>query len=81
MTNNQLWTRVRELMASGNLPSERPVIQSSGEGGWRPSAARRTSPGETCTICGEPNPTVAYFWTGGRVARLHAVCDAFWKQE
>jgi len=23
-------------------------------------------------LCGEPNPTVAYFRTGGRVAKLHA---------
>ena len=24
---------------------------------------------------------VGYFWTGGRVANLHAACDALWKQE
>jgi len=27
----------------------------------------------------EPEPR--YFWTGGRVAHLHAACDALWKQE
>ncbi len=81
MIDAQLRARVRELIASGELPSEPPVIQSSGDGGWRPATARRTSPGETCTICGEPDPTVAYFWTGGRVAPLHAACDALWKLE
>jgi len=32
-------------------------------------------------ICGEPNAMVAYFWVGGRVAHLHAACDAAWKLE
>jgi hypothetical protein len=81
MTHAELRDRVRTLIAEGSLPSEPPVIQSSGDGGWRPGAARRGTPGETCTICGEPEPTVAYFWTGGRVAPLHASCDAVWKQE
>jgi hypothetical protein len=35
MTDDQLRARVRELMASNDLPSEPPVIQSSGDGVWR----------------------------------------------
>ena len=81
MTHAELLDRVRKLIAQGELPSELPVIQSSGEGGSRPAATGRSSPGESCTICGEPDPTIAYFWTGGRVARLRAACDALWKQE
>ena len=41
-----------------------PVVQNAGPG----------------LICGEPDALVGYFWTGGRVAYLHAACDAIWKQ-
>jgi len=36
---------------------------------------------ELCLICGEPDPLVAYLYTDNRIARLHAACDALWKQE
>jgi len=68
MSDAQFRATVRNLMASGDLPSEPPVIQSSGDGRWRPAATRRSSRAETCAICGAPDPTVAYFWTGGREA-------------
>ncbi len=77
----QLRARVRELIAAGELPNEPPMIQSSGKNGWRPELGRRTSRIETCAICGEPGPTVAYFWRGGRCVSLHAACDALWKLE
>jgi len=75
MTNEQLRARVRELIASGDLPSEPPVVQNAGPGFGR---FKRGSP---CLICGEPDALVAYFWTGGRVAYLHAAYDAVWMQE
>jgi len=81
MTDAQLRVRIRDLLAAGELPCAPPVIQSSGEGGWRPASARRTSRIETCTLCGEPGPTVPYFWTGGRVVNLHPACDALWRRE
>jgi len=46
-----------------------------------PSSLRRAARVETCAICGEPGPTVAYFWTGGRGVSLHAACDALWRLE
>jgi len=70
MTNEQLRARVRELIASDDLPSEPPVVQNAGDRFGRFS---RCSP---CLICGEPDAMVGYFWTGGRVAYLHAACDA-----
>jgi hypothetical protein len=79
MTDAQLRARVRDLIAAGELPNEPPVIHSSGDGGWRPASPRRTARVETCAICGEPGPTVAYFWTGGLGVSLHAACDALWK--
>jgi len=81
MSDAQLRATVRNLMASGDLPSEPPVTQSSGDGGWRPVSPRRTSRLDTCAICGESGLTVAYFWTGGRGVSLHVACDALWKQE
>ena len=81
MTNDQLRSRVRELMALGDLPSERPVIYGTGAEALGSRSAPRRRPSDTCLICTEPDPTVSYFWTGGRVASLHAACDAVWKQE
>jgi len=81
MTSAQLRVRIRDLIAAGELPCAPPVIQSSGEGEWRRASARCISRIETCTLCGEPGPTVPYFWTGGRVVNLHAACDALWRQE
>ena len=63
--------KIRELIAAGTLPNERPVIRRAG----------RTRRQDTCLICTDPDPTVTYFWTGGIVIRLHAACDAVWKQE
>jgi len=66
--------RIRELMASGALPNDPPVIQRSGQ---LPAGRGR----DACVICTEPDPTVNYFWTGGLVVRVHAACDALWQQE
>ena len=75
MTTEQLRARVRELAASGDLPSEQPVIKNAGPG------FDSFKHGSSCVICGDPDALVAYFWTGGRVAHLHAAGDAVWKQE
>lgn len=76
LTDAALRSRVRELVASGDLPSEAPVIHRTGEGFRKVSGQALP-----CLICGESEPTVAYFWTGGRVVHLHPMCDALWKQE
>src|SRR5262249_26684890 len=36
---------------------------------------------EPCTICGELAPQVQHFYSAGLVVRVHATCDAVWKQE
>jgi hypothetical protein len=76
MTNEQLRARGRELITSDDLPSEPPVVQNAGGPGF--GSFKHDSP---CLICGEPDALVGYFWTGGRVAYLHAACDAAWMQE
>ena len=75
MTNTELRARIRDLVPSGDLPDERPVVQNAGDG-FR--GFTRDAP---CLICGEADATTAYFWTSGRVAHLHAACNALWKQE
>jgi hypothetical protein len=32
-------------------------------------------------ICGEADPMIAYTYADGKVIRLHAACDALWRQE
>jgi hypothetical protein len=75
MTNEQIRTRIRELIASGDLPNEPPVVQNAGPG------FGSFEHGSPCLICGEPDALVGYFWTGGLVAYLHAACDALWQLE
>jgi hypothetical protein len=36
---------------------------------------------EQCSICGEPGPQIALFYMAGLVVRLHAACEALWRQE
>ena len=55
LTDVELRTRVRELIASGDLPREPPVIHRAGAVFWKVS-----SQGLPRLICGEPVPTVAY---------------------
>ena len=76
MTDAQLRARVRELMALGNLPDQRPQLHQAGAG-----PSRLAPQSDVCLICGEPGPNVTYVWSGGRVANLHAACDALWKLE
>ena len=36
---------------------------------------------EPCTICAEVGRQVSYVYSAGLVVRVHAACDAVWKQE
>jgi hypothetical protein len=73
--HEQLRARVRELIASDDLPNEPPIVQNAGPG------FGNFKRGSRCLICGEPDAMVGYFWVDGRVAYLHAACDAAWMQE
>jgi|307.fasta_scaffold18459_2 hypothetical protein len=76
LSHGELQAHIRALIASGDLPNERPQVHEVSE---RP-AGFRSKHRPTCLICGEPDAVLAYFWIGGRVAYLHAACDAQWKQ-
>ena len=76
MTDAQLRARVRDLMALGKLPDERSQLHQAGAG-----PSRLAPQSVVCLICGKPESNVMYVWSGGRVANLHAACDALWKLE
>jgi len=80
MTVAELRAKIRALMASGDLPSEAPSIERCG-GDESARFALQDPAKEPCTICGEPRMSVALFFTGGLMVRLHAACEAVWKQE
>jgi len=61
MTDAQLRARVRDLMASRNLPDERPQLHQAGAG-----LAQLAPQADVCLICGEPGPNVTYVWSGRR---------------
>ena len=83
MSEDALRARIRELMASGELPSIPPQAETIIRG--RSLRVVRTIVGratrEPCLICGEPDPMLSYTFTDGRVIHLHGACDALWQQE
>ena len=83
MSEDALRARIRELMASGELPSIPPQPETIIRG--RSLRVTRTIIGratrEPCLICGEPDPMLSYTFTDGRVIHLHGACDALWQQE
>ena len=84
MDNIELRARIRQLIASGDLPPLPSLANGSLSG---PAAARATpvvigrpTP-DPCLICGEADPTLSYWYVKGKVLRIHAACDALWRQE
>ena len=73
MITQQLRARIRDLIASGELPNDLSFVHNAG------LAFGSFQRGSPCLIWGEPDAMVAYFGAGGRVATLHAACCALWK--
>ena len=83
MNHDELRVRIRQLIASGELPSAPPLSDGSLSG--QVAKIRRIVIGRSlpdpCLICGEADPTVSYAYANGKVVRIHAACDALWRQE
>ncbi len=77
VSHEELQVRIRALIASGDLPDEQPQVHEVSDR----LSGFRSKHRQTCLICGEPDAVLGYFWTGGRLAYLHAACDAVWMQE
>ena len=83
MDHNELRARIRQLMASADLPPVHPLTDKTPPGdAVRVTiiAVGRPMP-EPCLICGESNPTVSYTYANRAVVRIHTACDALWEQE
>jgi hypothetical protein len=83
MDHVELRVRIRLLMASGELPSGPPLTDKI-----RPAHVARLTRiliGEvwrgSCLICDGPGPDVSYAYADRKVVRLHAACDALWRQQ
>ena len=76
MDNNELRARIRQLIASGDLP---PLPGPAAVRVTRVVIGRPTP--DPCLICGEADPTLSYWYVKGKVLRIHAACDALWRQE
>jgi hypothetical protein len=76
MTQAELRAKIRELMASGDLPSDPPSIERRGGRGGDPVRL-------SGAVFGLPRagPQVALFYTDDLAVRLHAACEALWQQE
>jgi hypothetical protein len=85
MTQENLRTRIRELIASGALPKDPAPITRPAPTSTPGITKSRILVGgplhEPCTVCAAPGPQVQYFYIGGQVVRLHAACDALWQLE
>ena len=83
MDHSELRTRIRLLMASGELPpgGSLPDKILPGQVVRVMRMVVGHSTGEPCLICGEADPTLTYTYADGKVVRLHAACDALWNQE
>jgi hypothetical protein len=83
VTQPDLRAKIRELIASGVPPSAPPVIEraSRASEGDRARMTVDNPRPEPCSICDELGTTITYFWPGGVLVRVHATCDALWRQE
>ena len=83
MDDSERRARIRQLMASGQLPPVSTLPDAILPG--RAVRVRRIVIGrstlEPCLICGEADPMISYTYTDRKVIRLHAACDALWHQE
>ena len=75
MDEQTVRTRIRALMASGELPPHPFAGLSKMEMGHRALLD------EPCAICQENGPQVSYTYGDGKSVRLHAACDALWRGE
>jgi hypothetical protein len=82
MDHDELRARIRQLMASGDLPPVHPLTDTPPGNAVRITmlAVGRPMP-EPCLTCGESNPTVSYTYANQQVVCIHTACDALWEQE
>ena len=75
MNESDIRDRIRSLMASGELPPHPFAGLANMERGHQAVLD------EPCAICQENGPQVSYTYGDGKSVRLHAACDALWRDE
>ena len=81
MDHNELRARIRQLMASGDLPAPLGDKLHPGQAVRVARTVIGRSTLEPCLICGEADPMISYTYANRKVVRLHAACDALWRLE
>ncbi len=83
MNETELRERMRELLASGQMPRELPTaVRLEGRAPVsEPRIQVGVQPAEHCFLCGEAGTEVSYTYPDGRVIRLHARCNVIWHEE
>ena len=75
MDAQALRTKIRALMVAGTLPTD-PYARA-----MRIEVGHQALPDEQCAVCRKAGPHVSYMFRDGKVIRLHATCDALWREE
>ena len=81
MDQSELRARIRQLMASGDLPAPLGDKLHPGQAVRVTRTVFGRSTLEPCLICGEADPLIFYTYANRKVVHLHAACDAFWQLE
>jgi hypothetical protein len=81
MDHTELRARIRQLMASGDLPAPLGDKLHPGQVVRVTRTVIGRSTLEPCLICGEADPMIFYTYANRKVVRLHVACDALWHLE
>ena len=81
MDHSELRARIRQLMASGDLPAPLGDKLHPGQAVRVTRTVFGRSTSEPCLICGEADPMIFYTYASRKVVRLHTACDALWHLE
>ena len=81
MDHSELRARIRQLMASGDLPAPLGDKRHPGQAVRVTRTVIGRSTLEPCLICGEAAPMIFYTYANRKIVRLHAACDALWHLE
>src|SRR5258705_8533001 len=81
MDHSELRARIRQLVASGDLPAPLGDKLHPGQAVRVSRTVIGRSTLEPCLICGEDAPMIFYTYADRKVVRLHAACDALWRLE
>lgn len=83
MKENEYRARIRQLMESGELPTEHPATRRRrASGSAQPLVFAGGGERAPCLVCGQRAPAITYACPDGRRVQVHrAPCDELWRSE